>query len=312
MPSFNNSTVLNSLPASQPGKVWAYLIEENRTPTQPTPDKSAGKSIDEGVGKSAGKLSKQSTKTIATAPPSNTALPSGEPVFTFLANPEKLDWSRKANYSPSGAALTSVQSLQYYNTEGRSLSIKDLLLETWYQRRSIRPLLEQLQALLVPDPKNQQLHPKVLSFVWGGSRFGPCVLTDISWQETAWLNGEPASARLDMTLIEIPPTDDDPVTRIYREQPLEEAEEGALSAPLTDRQREEASTEAKKWLTDNAGKLPQSLQERVRSSRFKLASDAETGIVTLFDDKGAELGKVGRWDGREFTTDTVQDFGTQK
>lgn len=282
MTSFNNPAVLSSLPEAAPGRVWAYLIQENRS-LQPT--------------------------ATDTAPPSNPA-PAGEPVFPFLANPEQLEWSRTANYAKSGAALTSVQSLQYYNTEGRSLQINDLLLEVWFRRRTVRPLLEKLQALLVPDAQSQQLHPKVLSFVWGSQRFGPCVLTSLNWKETAWLSGEPASATVNLTLVEIPPTDDDPVTRIYREQPDAGGEK--LDAPLTDRQREEASSEAKKWLNDNAGKLPQSLQERVRSSRYTLSTDAETGIVTLFDEKGTAIGPVGRWDGREWTVEDIQDFGTQK
>lgn len=272
--SINNPQVLNGLPAAESGqqRIYAYLILE-------------------------------SVKQLK---------PGDTPLFTFLANPEELRWSRQAQYAEAVTAATSVQSQQYYHTKGRVLQISDLLLDAYYAKRSIRPLLEQLQALLVPDAKNQNWYaPKVLDFVWGSSRFGPCVLTELSCKEKAWRNGAPATALLNMTLLEVPPPDTDPATRINPPESKDDAK-GKLDRPLTDRQRQEGSSEAQKWLKANTNSLPASLRDRVRANRYRLTTAADTGLSTITDEKGNSLGTVGRWNGRTFTTDQVQGFTQPK
>lgn len=276
----NNPSVLGSLPPAAPGQVWAYLLEEPRPPVPPP--QTDGKTI----------------PSLPSTPPA--AAVDATPVFTFLANPESLEWSRQANYAKGSTALTSVQSLQYYNSEGRSLRIKDLLLETWHSRRSIRPILEQLQMLLVPDPRSPVLHPKVLGFVWGTQRFTPCVLTEVSWRETAWLSGEPASARLDLTLIEIPPADFDPVSRIYREQQPEKS--SSLTTPLTDRQREEARRLAIAYLRQNQQEWTPEVAALITSGRYRLESDAATGDVFMVGADGKRIGRILQYDGRNAAT----------
>lgn len=228
--------------------------------------------------------------------------PNDERLFTFLTNPEELQWQRSAIYSEAATAVTTVQAQQYYHTRGRTLQLNDLLMETWFSKRSLRPLLEGLQKLLVPNLQSKVFAPPVLRFVWGTQNFGPCVLTDLDWRETGWLNGEPATIRLSMTLTEIPPPDSDLASRIVKQQKESKTAKDDLKTPLTDRQRADASTEAQKWLNTNQKKLPQQIQERLKTKRYKLSTDPKTGSVTMTDEKSTALGIVGKWDGRAFAT----------
>ncbi|MBE9178669.1 hypothetical protein IQ268_08865 [Oculatella sp. LEGE 06141] len=257
MTSFNNPAVLGELPEvpKSGDRIWASLILESQL----------------------------------------TGTGQGEQTsFTFLANPEELNFDQQAVYSKATAAATNVQDQQWYYTDGETLQLNDLLLETWFARRSLQPIINKLRSLLSRDYQSQNLNPPVLYFVWGSRQFGPCVLTSIKRRESAWLSdGQPASIRLSLTLVEIPK--ERPPSR-----PEPEGDGEKLASPLTDRQLEEAGAEARNWLQANLSKLPAALQDRIRASRYRFSSDRETGAVRITDEQGEAIGTVGTWDGRTF------------
>lgn len=225
-------------------------------------------------------------------------------------------------YAKAVTTATSTQAKQYYHTEGRELQVEGLLMETFRLGRSLRPILEQLQALLVPDVANQSLAPKVLNFIWGNQSFRPCVLTDINWTETSWLNGEPATVELSMSLEEIPAGDDDPVKRWVSDQKKATATSGQPGAAtadskdgkkkiqtgLTDRQTQDASKKADAYLKANQTKYSPTVRDRVKSGNYLLETDRKTGDVNMVQKQpdgtaGAKIGKVGSWDGTVFDGD---------
>lgn len=358
IPSFMNPKVFNALPQGETGgRIFAYLLEEPQPKTPkplapPTPNSVASqqlktfspkdangtknllKSLESkqfGFSQSSGLDSLlQSSKPAAPATPApggDASGQQGKPVFTFLINPQSLKWNRKATYSQAATAATSVQAQQYYHTDGRALQIEGLHMEVWYYKRSLRPILEQLQLLLVPDVANESLSPKVLNFCWGSQTFTPCVLTSLNWTERSWLaNGEPATVILSLELLEIPPPDGDLVSRWVGEQKKitglgdgqTQSETGGGQAAtgkekgkktklakqpvLTDRQQEDGSKKAEDWLKSNTSKLKPEVQQRLKTQNYGIQMDPKTGDYHLTTATGAKLGRIGNYDGTQFDT----------
>ncbi|MBD2168065.1 hypothetical protein H6G04_27140 [Calothrix membranacea FACHB-236] len=214
-------------------------------------------------------------------------------VFTFLYNPEEKSYSRQAKYDEGTAALTSTPSQFYRCTKGLTLQITDLILESYSRRKTCQLLLDRLQALMIADPANGKYAPSPVYFKWGKDSFGPAVITDLSWKETSWLNGEVASARVDITFLEIP------LSQLPNKAIAETSENRLKTAlnkskVLTDRQKEDAASKAKKWLNQNIKKLPETISSIVRINNYKL-STSNSGVVTLFNSKSQTLGTIGTY-----------------
>lgn len=214
-----------------------------------------------------------------------------ERLWEFIYNPEEKQFSRKANYVEAPTAAGSLPAQTYLYTTGKTLTLSNLLLDTYCEEKSLRSSLQDLEGLLVVDIK-KGLQPYSLYFVWGTEKFGPCVLTEISWRETAWLGGEPASVRLDMTLLEVPLPDSQP----KQSNPIPSS-----TINLTDRQKEDGRKKAQEWLTANLNKLDTSTKQAVQSKSFKWLTDSN-GVIKIINSKGMEIGTVGTWNGTTFST----------
>ena len=213
-------------------------------------------------------------------------------VWGFLVNPSILSFSRVADYGEQSSFAAKVRDRQYSQTSGRTLSIQNVPLETWYYKKSLAPLIEGINALMEASTENNQFSPPILSFVMGSRRFGPCVLTQLSWDETAWLGGEPASVNLSMTLEEIPKPG---LKRDAATQSLQRRQ-----SSLTLRQREEGSAAAKEYLEENQGSFRDEIASAIASNAYFLETDEITGEVSMLDRNKDFVGIVGTYDGREF------------
>jgi hypothetical protein len=222
------------------------------------------------------------------------AAPSGEVVASFLFNPEEKSFARQAKFDEGVTALTSTPSQHYKYTTGLTLQLPNLLLETYNQGKTCKLVIQRLQALMVANPKQGQYAPTPVKFVWGSDSFGPCVVTDLGWRETSWLNGEVASARVNITLLEIPANT---IT------PSQNKLQAALNKEkvLTDRQKIDASKKANEWLKSNIKKLPESISSSIKVNKYSLTTSS-TGVVTLNDSKGRKIGTVGTLVGNKFIT----------
>jgi hypothetical protein len=217
-------------------------------------------------------------------------------LWHFLVNPATLKYSDSADYNEVSPLASKVKVKQYSSSSGLKLKISDLLFSVYCLGKSLRPLTEGIDALLKAKTEENQFAPPVLMFRWGSKRFAPCVLIDVEWDESAWLGGEAARVKMSLTLEEIPK----PLTTAEIEAKKKtkgkadqekRSQAGKPPLKLTERQRKEASDKAKEYLKANTQNWTADVQAAIEKG-YKLATDAETGDVTMFDAKGKKLGVV--------------------
>ncbi|BBD59505.1 hypothetical protein NIES2109_22920 [Nostoc sp. HK-01] len=218
----------------------------------------------------------------------------GKTVYTFLYNPEAKSFSVRASYKEGAAALTSLPSQSYQYTTGSTLSLDNLILESWARSKSITPLLNSLKSLMQAEPTRGKYAPSPVTFVWGANKFGLAVITDLNWTETAWISGEPASARVSMKLIEIPLLSkaETPQQRLQTAAAKEQAR--------TAREKAEATAKANQYLQQNLKSLNATIAQVVRSKSFTLKV-SDMGVVTISDKKGNVLGTIGTYTNGKLT-----------
>jgi hypothetical protein len=205
----------------------------------------------------------------------------------FMYNPESKELARAANYAPATVGGQPLPDQNYTGGGGRTLKLSDLILDTHSHGRSLRSLLAAFEALLLPIGPG--LSPPPVYFAWGSDVFGPAVVGDLSWTETGWLGGEPATATLSLSLTQIP--QDSPTAA-----PLP-APTGQVD--LSERQRAEGASKGLESLTANSNALPAAIRSAFVSGKYDLTTAAD-GSVTLSDLTGELLGKLGEWDGFDF------------
>ncbi|MBD2060514.1 hypothetical protein H6F88_31730 [Oculatella sp. FACHB-28] len=215
--------------------------------------------------------------------------------FVFLYNPEAIRSRRQALYDVAPTTATSAPRRDYKYTTAITKTFSNLLLETSGEGRSVRPIIEEIQTLMVADVVNNSYEPPLVYFNWGTEMFGPAQLDDLDWEETAWLGGEPASVRLSITLTQVPLPDNQP----SQSQPPTADELNTVS--LTDRQRQDARAAAGTWLNSNINTLRPRVRERVRSRSFRYLTNAN-GEVRITDSEGNDLGLVGTYNGTTLDT----------
>lgn len=249
---------------------------------------------------------------------------SGAVLFEFLYNPEQKDLSRKIYHAELQTALASVQNLQFLYAEGRELRLNNLLMESWGNKRSLRPLLEKLEALAVADVPNGKYSPTEVYFAWGSEVFGPSyIFSAIEWTETLWVGGEPAGVRLNLTLKEIPATvgtsaptapaqttatDEEATAVAMLERALQTATNtfesltsgDATSILLSERQQQDGINTAQNWLKNNLTTVSTNIKQAYRRKAYTLASD-RNGVISVIDRNDTNLGSIGIYDGSAFT-----------
>lgn len=230
-------------------------------------------------------------------------------LFIFLFNPSTLQFNRSAKYSETNTWGQKKQDYQYYLTTGRTLKIPGILLESWHMGKTVMPFIDGIEKLMEADITKNIYNPPVLSFVWGKRRFSPCVISELSWEEKGWLNGMPANATMNLTLIELPTTIRKADATAAKPRELEDPKEltpkagEKLRNPLTDRQLKEASVEADKWLQANKDKLSDLVKGMLKNKSYYLQTEKTTGVVAFLDKNKQLIGNVGQWDGTTLLTD---------
>lgn len=201
--------------------------------------------------------------------------------LSFLYNPERLKWSRQAVYSESATVGTSVSAQELIRSGNRVLDIPDLLLDTQAAGKSLRPLLDGLEELLLP-PKS------VVFFVWGSERFGPAVLQSMDWEVTGWLSGEPAIARLNLTLLGDKPKDSPASSPAQAPAPT-----GAVD--LTERQQAEGVTQGAAFARSNF--ISPEISAAIADTTSQFVAD-QSGLIEIVNSTVRET--IGTWTGRVF------------
>ena len=233
-------------------------------------------------------------------------------VLSFLYNPERLAFSRSARNVEAVVIGAPINDQNYLGSSGKRLELSDLLLDSFDAGKSLKPLLEGLESLVLPIESGSAIaSPSAGSpagspvpfasqrvfFSWGKQRFGPAIVTEISWEETAWLDGEPAAARVNLSLTQVPSVD--PVSSANTVEAVAVAERGEL----TERQQGEGASAALGYLHDSLASLPTTGRLSLQSGRYQIAAD-ELGTVWLteFND---QVKRVGVWDGFDFVAESA-------
>lgn len=205
----------------------------------------------------------------------------------FLYNPEGKEFSRAASYAPATVGGNPLPDLNYTGGSGRTLKLSGLILDTHAHEYSLRSLLDAFEALLLPTAPG--LSPPPVYFVWGSELFGPAIVSELSWAETGWLGGEPATATLDLSLTQLP-----------QSSPTVAPPAAPTGLPdLSARQQVEGADMGVGALTENFNILPPVIRSAFVSGKYDVVT-APTGEVTLKDITGELLGILGQWDGFDF------------
>jgi len=237
---------------------------------------------------------------------------SGEekPAWLFLINPRSIRYQESANFTAVSTKASPIPHQHYTGGSGTTLAIPDLLLWTFICGKSSKPLLTGLSELMKAKPDRDLFTPPLLLLRMGRLRFGPCVLSQIEREETAWLDGDPAQVKLSITLLEVPrPLSEAEKAAVAERRAAQEAaareRQGQPRTALTDRQQQEASTLAKEWLEGNTAAFAGNVQALLNSDRYTLRVSADTGDVTMLGSDGAAIGVVLRYTGRAVRTQGV-------
>lgn len=120
-------------------------------------------------------------------------------LWTFLYPIQELNISTRINYEIDEALGTNSKTLYWRGNDPKTISLDGLILDTYRDRRSVRPLLEGIE--LLSQASKDRRSPPVLSFVCGNIRLTACVLTgEISYRIERMHRGEVIGARLNLQL----------------------------------------------------------------------------------------------------------------
>lgn len=209
-----------------------------------------------------------------------------KPLWTFLVNPSNLKFSDAAEYDKTSPIASAVPHRTYSNSTGRTLTITDMLMDTWYTGKSLQPLVEGVRALLKAKTEQNQFSPPVLAFLMGTKRFAPCVITKLDWIESRFLSGAPGRISMSIVLEEIPT----PPTKAElerREKVKREAiadrrqQQGRPRLDLTDRQQKAAIEQAKRYLNSNKSQFSAEVQGYINLGKYQLKVNKESGDVEM-------------------------------
>jgi hypothetical protein len=222
--------------------------------------------------------------------------------YAFQYNPETISDSLQAKYSEVSAAAASSPYLDYNGTSGVTRTFRGLLMDTYGERLSLRPLIEGIKKLMVADIANGQFEPPDVEFHWGSESFKPCKILDFSCVIDLRLGGEPARGTADLTLVTVP--DKDPAKVLTQpNQPSQAIALGLIS--LTQRQQQEGIAVALADIKSGLQKQSPSIRNAIRTGRFEVKISPK-GDVVLMTTEGVNLASLGIYDGFRFVKGKVQ------
>lgn len=204
--------------------------------------------------------------------------------YAFNYNPEKISESLQAKYAEVLPATASMPFQDYLGGTAVTRTFSDLLMDTYSEGLSLRPLIDGIKALMVCPPG--EFEPPTLEFHWGSDSFKPCKLIDFSYEIDLWLGGEPARGKASLTFISIPSD----------KTPAPSQKTGDNSVNLTDRQQQDGIALALVNLKTNLQRQTPTIRNAVRTGRYRVVANAQ-GQIQLMSDKGAVLASLGNYNG---------------
>lgn len=132
----------------------------------------------------------------------------GAPDIVFMYNPTELKFSRQMNLNPSEGAQTEegTTKVSFANPAPCTLSISNIILDTYESRTSLTPYLEIFKesvrfAKTGPYAKKR---PPVYVLMWGTNEPLRCFVQSLDYSLTMFLpDGTPVRAKVNLTLKEV-------------------------------------------------------------------------------------------------------------
>jgi hypothetical protein len=208
----------------------------------------------------------------------------GSSVFEFLYNPESVSISTPINYQETTIPYTVSPQMSYVSGGAQTLTISDIYLDTYFEKKSLQPLLDRLTKLREPSRKRGLIFsPPTLFFKWGEYRSFPCVLTQLDYVITNRINGYPVRAKLNLTFREVP-------AKISELSSVSVIATPGLAKPLTTKQIIDAAKEA-------------TTRYRVEKNQ-KVSVNSHTGSITVASNVGTT--EIGTYNGDVFKPNDVK------
>lgn len=132
----------------------------------------------------------------------------GGGTINFQFNPNQLAFAAKINLTKDSGARTGrgLPKVNFAYPDPVSLSIKDLIFDTYEQGTSVIPLLSQFEKAVnfAEAGEGREKRPPTYVFTWGSNQYIRCFLTSLNYTLTMFLpDGTPVRAKVDLTLEEI-------------------------------------------------------------------------------------------------------------
>jgi hypothetical protein len=132
----------------------------------------------------------------------------GEGTIEFQFNPNQLAFSARINLTKDSGARTGrgLPKVNFAYPDPVTLSIKDVIFDTYEQGTSVLPLLNQFEKAVnfAEAGKNKEKRPPTYVFTWGSHQYIRCFVTSLNYTLTMFLpDGTPVRAKVDLTLEEI-------------------------------------------------------------------------------------------------------------
>jgi hypothetical protein len=281
---YRNKAVIDGLPSiKRTGYQFAQLVEEidinNRTKRTPEQNKNF--------------------------------LYEGVPVYSFLMNPESIQWSLPIEYRETQIPYTNMNQVNFVSGGNIAMTIPEMILDSHEESKSIELLLNRLIELRVPTTKNGLVsYPKRLYFRWGSYRFGVCVLTSIQTTVTKVIDGKPSKARVSITLKEVPAIT--PSSAINEAKKTISTATGkipgviintptpTLKKALSGKQIEDGKTAVNKYLAVKKTLLAKKTRDVLNDPKASIQINKDTGSVDLINSTNGSVINLGIYNGNIF------------
>ncbi|GAB4188703.1 MAG: hypothetical protein Fur006_29370 [Coleofasciculaceae cyanobacterium] len=148
----------------------------------------------------------------------------GGGTIEFQFNPNQLAFSARINLTKDSGARTGrgLPKVNFAYPDPVTLSIKDVIFDTYEQGTSVLPLLSKFEKAVnfAEAGKNKEKRPPTYVFTWGSHQYIRCFVTSLNYTLTMFLpDGTPVRAKVDLTVEEIDESTSQPGMSVSQPNP---------------------------------------------------------------------------------------------
>lgn len=130
--------------------------------------------------------------------------------IVFMFNPNEMHFKREARWTYSNANRGSdlLPKVNFSGINPCRLTLPNLLFDTYERKTSVMPYIDRIEQGIRKSKKEGIERPPIYTFQWGETYYFDCVMEDLSYTLTMFLeDGTPVRALVNIVLLEVdPPT----------------------------------------------------------------------------------------------------------